>query len=148
MIRIGWANETAAAGTFPFGGLGYTRNVPVFFVIITDPRFSKISGQNSTSIPIIQRQNVGHLVQNMWLMIHSLGLVSVITMIRHVENEIKECFGIPSELEVTQVLPVGYPRQFRAKSRRPLQSFVHYDRSDASKLRTEELIEEIISNPK
>lgn len=77
-----------------------------------------------------------------------IGPGTVITMIRHVPSEIKEYFGIPKELEVTQTLPVGYPKQFRTKSRRPLESFVHYDRFDSSKLRGTKEINELISNPK
>ena len=47
IIKIDWENEKASGGAFPFGGLGYIINVPLIFIIVTDPRFSKISGQKS-----------------------------------------------------------------------------------------------------
>jgi hypothetical protein len=71
-----------------------------------------------------------------------------ITMIRRVDGEIKEYFGIPDELEVTQMLPIGYPKQFRAKSRKPLETFALYDHFDRAKLRRAEEIETLISNPR
>jgi 5,6-dimethylbenzimidazole synthase len=124
---------------FPINSFTYTKTVPVFIVIALDPMWKKISIQvGDGSDDRIYRQSVGHLVQNMWLMTHALGLATVDITIRNVQERIKHLLGIPDELEVSDILPIGYPAQRREKDRRPLEDIVHYDLFDKTKLRTEE----------
>jgi hypothetical protein len=79
----------------------------------------------------------------MWLMVHSLGLATVDVTVRHVQDRIRELLDIPAELDVSDILPIGYTDQKRTKDRRPLDAFVHYDLFDRSKLRTDKDIDAI-----
>ncbi len=124
---------------FPINSFTYTKTVPVFIIIGLDPKWKKISIQvGDGSDDRIYRQSVGHLVQNMWLMVHALGLATVDVTVRNVQERIKNLLHIPHDLEVSDILPIGYPAQKREKDRRPLEAIVHYDSFDENKLRTEE----------
>ena len=124
---------------FPINSFTYTKTVPVFIIVALDPKWKKISIQvGDGSDDRIYRQSVGHLVQNMWLMTHALGLATVDVTVRNVQDRIKKLLGIPNELEVSDILPIGYPAQKREKDRRPIGAVVHYDSFDKSKLRTDE----------
>jgi nicotinate-nucleotide--dimethylbenzimidazole phosphoribosyltransferase len=132
---------------FPINSFVYAKTVPVFIIVVLDPKLKKISIQvGDGSDDRIYRQSVGHLIQNMWLMAHSLGLATVDVTVRRVQDRIKELFDIPAELEVSDILPIGYSDQKRSKDRRPLEAFVHYERFDRSKLRTEKDIDKMRSN--
>jgi nitroreductase len=123
---------------FPINSFTYTRTVPAFIIIALDPKLKKISIQvGDGSDDRIYRQSVGHLIQNMWLMTHALGLATVDVTVRHVQDRIKELFGIPEELEVSDILPIGYADQKRSKDRRPLEAIVHLDYFDRRKLRSQ-----------
>lgn len=129
---------------FPINSFTYTKTVPVFIIIVVDPKLKKISIQvGDGSDDRIYRQSIGHLIQNMWLMTQALGLATVDVTIRNVQERIKKLFGIPDWLEVSDILPIGYPDQKRTKDRRALEAFVHYDSFDSSKLRTDEDINKI-----
>ncbi|MGI0078480.1 MAG: nitroreductase family protein [Nitrososphaerales archaeon] len=129
---------------FPINSFTYAKIIPVFIIIAADPKLKKISIQvGDGSDDRIYRQSIGHLVQNMWLMIQALGLATVDVTVRNVQDRIKNLFGIPDWLEVSDILPIGYPDQRRTKDRRSLEAFVHYDSFDRSKLRTEEDVNKI-----
>lgn len=126
----------AGHAVFPINSFTYTRSVPLFIVIALDPKMKKVTIQvGDGSDDRIFRQSVGHLIQNMWLMTHALGLATVDITVRHVQDRIKELFAIPEELEVSDILPIGYTDQKRSKDRRPLEAFVHFDQFDKSKIR-------------
>ena len=129
---------------FPINSFTYTKTVPVFIIIIVDPKLKKISIQvGDGSDDRIYRQSIDHLIQNMWLMTQALGLATVDVTVRNVQERIKKLFGIPDWLEVSDILPIGYPDQKRTKDRRALEAFVHYDSFDSRKLRTDEDINKI-----
>lgn len=129
---------------FPINSFTYAKSVPVFIIIAADPKLKKISIQvGDGSDDRIYRQSIGHLIQNMWLMIQALGLATVDVTVRNVQDRIKKLFDIPAWLEVSDILPIGYADQRRTKDRRPLEAFVHYDSFDPSKLRTEEDVNKI-----
>ena len=132
---------------FPINSFTYARVVPVFIIIATDPKLKKISIQvGDGSDDRIYRQSVGHLVQNMWLMITALGLATVDVTVRNIEKEVKQLFDIPDELEVSDILPIGYTDQRRSKDRRPLEAFVHRDVFNRKKLRSVEDIDRMRSD--
>ena len=129
---------------FPINSFTYTMTVPVFIIIVVDSKLKKISIQvGDGSDDRIYRQSIGHLIQNMWLMTQALGLATVDVTVRNVQERIKKLFGIPDWLEVSDILPIGYPDQKRTKDRRALEAFVHYDSFDSGKLRTDEDINKI-----
>lgn len=132
---------------FPINSFTYTRVVPAFIIVVLDPKMKKISIQvGDGSDDRIYRQSVGHLVQNMWLMTHALGLATVDITVRHVQDRIKQLFGIPEELEVSDILPIGYTDQKRSKDRRPLQEIVHFDQFDKRRMRTQADVDSIRKN--
>ena len=132
---------------FPINSFTYARVVPVFIIIAIDPKLKKISIQvGDGSDERIYRQSVGHLVQNMWLMITALGLATVDVTVRNIEKKVKKLFEIPDELEVSDILPIGYTDQKRSKDRRPLEAFVHRDVFDRKKLRNLEDIDRMRSD--
>ncbi|MGH2637929.1 MAG: nitroreductase family protein [Rhabdochlamydiaceae bacterium] len=136
-----WEKENDPTRRFPINSLVYTKTVPVFIVVILDPRLKKVTFQvGDGSEDRIYRQSAGHLVQNIWLMVQALGLSMVDITVRHVEGMVKDAFGIPEDFEVSDILPIGYSNQTRSKDRRTLQEFVHFDCFDKGKLRTSEQI--------
>ena len=148
-----WEKETEAQYikkghvVFPINSFTYARVVPVFIIIAVDPKLKQISIQvGDGSDDRIYRQSVGHLVQNMWLMITALGLATVDVTVRNIESKIKKLFDIPEELEVSDILPIGYTDQKRSKDRRPLEEFVHVDRFDRRKLRKMEDVDRMRSD--
>jgi nitroreductase len=72
--------------------------------------------------------------QNISLAAHSLGLASFWAGLptrpqgrQSVESLLKETLGIPAEIRVIAVLPIGYPAYEPATSRRPLSEIVHLE---------------------
>lgn len=73
--------------------------------------------------------------QNMALAAHSLGLASYWAGVyepgggrRSVEAQVKRLLGVPRELHVIALLPLGYPAYQAQSDRAELAELVHYDR--------------------
>jgi len=69
-------------------------------------------------------------VQNNMLACRALGISTVITTIHCCfEEELKQKLGIPDEMEVSALLPLGYPQDhFGPTKRQPVETVIHWDR--------------------
>jgi nitroreductase len=124
------------------------QEAPVIIAVLGDMRTMMIS-------TLIQRMyeqhtfdhNMANTVQMMHLAIAALGLGSQWLSIDPPRNEaIKQILGIPPELRLFALVPLGFPAQQKIGKRRELRELVHYEKFDPSKLRTlEDILEFIMS---
>lgn len=122
------------------------QEAPVIIAVLGDMRTMMIS-------TIIQRMyeqhtfdhNMANTVQMIHLAIAALGLGSQWLSIDPPRNEaIKQILGIPPEIRIFALVPLGFPAQKRTGNRRELGELVHYEKFDLSKLRTQEDILEFV----
>ena len=68
--------------------------------------------------------------QNLILAARALGLGTTFTTFHHIaDTTIREVLGIPPEIRIGCVIPVGLPdREFGPVNRKPVESFIHRDR--------------------
>ena len=68
--------------------------------------------------------------KNILLACRALGLGASLTTIHHMfEDELHERFGIPDDLGIVALIPIGYPKgKFGPVSRRPAEELTHFDR--------------------
>ena len=68
-------------------------------------------------------------VQNILLACRALGLGASLTTIHHMfEAELHKRFGIPDDLGIVALLPIGYPQgTFGPVSRQPAEELTHFD---------------------
>jgi nitroreductase len=69
-------------------------------------------------------------VQNILLACRALGIGSVITTIHCLfEDELKQKLSIPADVEISALLPLGYPQgTFGPTTRKPTAEVIHWDR--------------------
>lgn len=93
---------------------------PLTIVICTDPR--------EDASHWIEAGCIAH--QNMALAAHSLGLGSswIAILDTRSENPVKRILGIPKDMRVISLMPVGYPAETPQRHRKPLEDMVLYDR--------------------
>ena len=70
-------------------------------------------------------------VQNILLAASGLGLGSVLTTFhKQYEDEVREIFGIPDNVETAALLPIGYPAdgaRYGPTRRKPMEEVTHWD---------------------
>lgn len=70
-------------------------------------------------------------VQNILLAARGLGLGSVLTTFhKQYEDEVREIFGIPDNVETAALLPIGYPAdgvRYGPTRRKPMEDVTHWD---------------------
>ncbi|MGH7817500.1 MAG: nitroreductase family protein [Candidatus Binatia bacterium] len=81
--------------------------------------------------------SIANSVQQMMLAAASMNLGTVWVSVREeVEPELRELFKVPDELRLLWVIPIGHARSWpKAKRRRPIATFTHYEVYDRKKLR-------------
>lgn len=138
--------ERTIRGTSSVSGVGW-RNAPVLIVIVGDPRVS-ICYPLRTAEDKAESHFVTGLANatlQIMLMAETLSLST-----QYVSDAaspyfslmLKHLLGIPQELRVYHIIPVGYSSVAATpKARRPLDSMVHHERYDASKLRSAEYLQ-------
>ncbi|MGH7960203.1 MAG: nitroreductase family protein [Candidatus Binatia bacterium] len=69
-------------------------------------------------------------VQNILLACRALGVGSVLTTLHcFFEDELKQKLGIPDNMEIAALLPMGYPQgKFGPTTRRPVEEVMRWDR--------------------
>ncbi len=138
--------ERAIRGTTSVSGVGW-RNAPVLILVLGDPRTSLCFPLRTAEDKADSHfySGLANATLQLMLMAESLGLST-----QYVSDAaspyfslmLKHLLGIPKELRVYHIVPVGYTEVIAApKSRRALDSMVHYERYDASKLRSEAYLE-------
>lgn len=123
----------------------YLRDATTFIIVCADPRFKAAypPGQFSEQNERILIQSVSAAVSNILLAACSLGLGAVwisgagqsIT-----EQQLKEALKIPQGLQIMCCVALGYSdiKQLTPRQPRPLETMVHFDEFDASKLRSDQ----------
>ena len=86
--------------------------------------------------------NVANAVEHMMLVAAGMGFGTVWVSVRkEVEPELRALFKVPRALRLLWVVPVGRARNWpKAKPRRKVADFVHWETYDAAKLREESRI--------
>jgi nitroreductase len=81
--------------------------------------------------------SIANAVQHMMLAAANMNLGTVWVSVREeVEPELRELFKVPKELRLLWVLPIGHASSWpKAKPRRPISAFTHYEVYDKKKLR-------------
>ncbi len=135
----------------PPGGTPGFASAPVFILVCGDLRT-----QNAFPLSVVlQRKqitfnsNQANAILCMHLAATALGLGSQwvsTTAFAYVQCHIKELLGLPEELEIYDMMAVGYPDQ--APKPRPVRAreeMVHYDGYDKAKFRTDEEVRDFIT---
>lgn len=135
--------ERTIRGTVRTPGLGW-RRAPVLILVLGDPRtrmcFPLRTAEDKADSHFFT--SLGNATLQMMLMAECLGLAS--QYVSDVASPyfslmLKHLLGIPSELKVYHLVPIGHSTvTAEPKSRRPLESMVHYERYDPRKQRTGE----------
>ena len=123
--------------------LGF-KDAPVFIVVCGDPRTVQASVLIANFLPeeggpqAIFFKDVANATQILHLAVAAYGLGSQWISINYTsEAALKELLGVPVELSVHTVVPVGYPAYEPPPSyRRELREILHYEKYDRSKYRS------------
>jgi nitroreductase len=103
---------------------------PVFLIVLYDPA-RRAPASEGDFLGIV---SLGCVMQNMWLMAHSLAIsVHIISSLGAdtVEEEVKSILQIPGKLKVAYALRLGYPvlpPPEYLRVRRDIVDFTHHDR--------------------
>ena len=137
--------EKTIRGSTSVSGVGW-RNAPVQIVVLGDPR-------TSLCFPLRTAEDkaesyfftgLANATLQIMLMAESMGLST-----QYVSDSaspyfslmLKHLLGIPKELRVYHIIPVGYTEVAATpKSRRPLEAMVHHERYDPAKQRSEDYL--------
>lgn len=133
--------EKTIRGTSSVSGVGW-RNAPVLILVLGDPRTSLCFPLRTAEDKAESHffTGLGNATLQIMLMAESMGLST-----QYVSDAaspyfslmLKHMLGIPEELRVYHIIPVGYTEVAATpKSRRPLEAMVHYERYDTGKLRS------------
>lgn len=133
--------ERAIRGTSSVSGVGW-RNAPVLILVLGDPRTSLCFPLRTAEDKAESHFFTGlaNATLQIMLMAESLGLAT-----QYVSDAaspyfslmLKHMLGIPDELRVYHIIPVGHSEVAPTpKSRRPLETMVHLERYDPAKQRT------------
>ncbi len=123
-----WARGYArqALGTYP--------DVPVWILGVLVPR-NVFPAESRSLERDADMVSVGFMIENLMVAARAKGLGTVPTVFQwFVEDEFRALFGLPPQVEVPLLTPVGYPEEFPqglppalAAIRRPWRTLVHDD---------------------
>lgn len=127
------------------GPLGF-KNAPVFILVCGDPRTVQASVLSTHFIhneggPMAHfLKNIANATQILHLAAAACGLGSQWVSINSVtEIHLKALLGVPDELAIHTLVPVGYPAyEPPPPYRRELKEMVHYERFDPARIKTTE----------
>lgn len=138
--------ERTIRGTSSVSGVGW-RNAPVLILVLGDPRTSLCFPLRTAEDKADSHfySGLANATLQLMLMAESLGLstqyVSDVAS-PYFSLMLKHMLDIPKELRVYHIVPVGYTEVIATpKSRRPIDSMVHFECYDAAKLRSVEYLE-------
>lgn len=126
--------HAAWASGYAEQALGTYRDVPVWVAALTVPRFHFPDDPTKERIErFSEHTSVAFALENLFVAARALGLGTTPTVFHwFVEDEYRDLLGIPEELGVHYLSPVGYPPEFpvglrpeAAKARRPWRTLVH-----------------------
>lgn len=119
---------------------------PVLIVVCADTRFMKAYPKVGYREQILN-VSMGAAIQNMMLAANALGLAlswgTVETLSR---DKLRKLLGGPAHIRILEVLQLGFPaKRVSPRFRRDPCEFMHVDEFDASKLRSEKEINNLLS---
>jgi nitroreductase len=119
----------------------YVGDVSVLVLVCGEPRTKAVyltTRQPSDREKLFQA-SVANAVQQMMLAAAAMNLGTVWVSVREeVEPELRQLFKVPEPLRLLWVVPVGHARSWpKAKRRRSVAAFTHYESYDSNKLRGE-----------
>jgi nitroreductase len=130
-----WARGYAetALGTYP--------DVPVWLLCLRVPRNSYPTVEDPRFERDADITSVAFMLENLMIAARAKGLGTVPTVFQlFVEDEVRALFGLPDEVEMPLLTPLGYPLEFPeglppalAAIRRPWRTLVHDDRWGATR---------------
>ena len=141
--------ERTIRGTVSVSGVGW-RNAPVLIVVLGDPRTSMCFPLRTAEDKADSHFFTGlaNATLQIMLMAECMGLAT-----QYVSDAaspyfslmLKHLLGVPHELKVYHVVPVGYSSVVTTpKTRRHLNSMVHLESYDKSKFRSLEYLEQFM----
>jgi nitroreductase len=125
-----------AAEEYAEQALGTYREVPIWLCAVIVPRFSFPDQPVKEHVERFSDiTSVAFALENIFVAARALGIGTVPTNFHFlVEDEYRRLLGIPDEIGVHYITPLGYPPQFpqglppaMAKVRRPWRTLVHDD---------------------
>lgn len=105
---------------------------PVLLIVLYDTNKRAPASKGD----VLGIMSLGCMMENMWLMAHSLGIgfhVMSVFSADSVEHEVKNLLNVPGHLKIAFACRLGYPVSADAKYprvRRDVQDFTHYNRFD------------------
>ena len=115
--------------------LGWYRNIataPVVLVIGVDLSLVASMDKDLDRVGVVSGGSVYPFVHNVVLAAHSRGMAGGITTFGvGVEDVIKPLLGLPAEVALAAIVPIGYPTKRLTKlTRKPVEDFAHWERWD------------------
>lgn len=122
------------------------RYAPVIIAVLGDMRTMQASTiANRFFEEHVFDQNMANAVHMMQLAVAALGLGAQWVSLNPPRREpIKDILGVPPEIHLFNLVPIGYPAHQPKGYRRELSELVHYEKYDMSRLRSQEDIQEFI----
>jgi len=122
----------------------YVGDVSVLVLACGDARTKKVyltTRQPSDREKLFQA-SIANSVQQMMLAAASMNLGTVWVSVREeVEPALRDLFKVPNDLRLLWVMPIGHASSWpKAKPRRPIAAFTHYEVYDQKKLRHDSAI--------
>jgi nitroreductase len=117
----------------------YVGDVSVLVLVCGDARTKQVylTTRQPADREKLFQASIANAVQQMMLAAASMNLGTVWVSVREeVEPELRKLFRVPDPLRLLWVVPIGYARSWpKAKPRRAVTAFTHYEIYDANKLR-------------
>jgi nitroreductase len=117
----------------------YVGDVSVLVLVCGDARTKQVylTTRQAADREKLFQASVANAVQQMMLAAANMNLGTVWVSVREeVEAELRELFRVPKELRLLWVMPIGHASSWpKAKPRRPITAFTHFEVYDHNKLR-------------
>ncbi len=141
-VFIDQAERILATG-FPHPPQSFHKKVSTYILVCSDDRFKSIY-PGALDGEFIYNTSLGACIQTILLAATSLGVASAWqtpTTEPQAHQELKEIFKLPEYVSIHSIVILGYTKgdKMAADFRRPLESMIHIDRFDETKLRNKEL---------
>ena len=107
----------------------HLHEAPVLLLVCMMPRTDLLPALGHRRSPAALYASIYPAVQNILLAARAVGLGSVLTTLHLLyEDEIKQRFGIPAEVETVALLPLGFAKgKFGPTSRRPVEEVTYWE---------------------
>ena len=117
----------------------YVGDVSVLVLVCGDARTKEVylTTRQPADREKLFQASIANSVEQMMLVAASMNLGTVWVSVREeVEPELRKLFRVPHELRLLWVMPIGRAASWpKAKPRRPISAFTHYESYDQKKLR-------------